>query len=99
MEHDSSSSAGDPLDRLAAEFLDWRCAGGPISPPDALTNYPYSADRILEFFPAIEIMWNGSAEVPATRPIRWRPGLAPPARVAWKNWASTASSPRSATAG
>jgi hypothetical protein len=32
MENDSSSSARDPLERLAAEFLDRRGGGEPVSP-------------------------------------------------------------------
>jgi WD40 repeat protein/serine/threonine protein kinase len=56
MEHDSSSSARDPLERLAAEFLDRRRRGEDPSPSEYAERYPQWAEQILEFFPALELM-------------------------------------------
>jgi hypothetical protein len=52
----SSSSDRDPLERLAAEFLDRRRRGGNPSPSGYADQYPQWADQILEFFPALELM-------------------------------------------
>ncbi len=56
MEHDPSSSARDPLERLAAEFLDRRRGGVPVSHSEYVEKYPQWAEQILEFFPALEVM-------------------------------------------
>ena len=52
----SSSSNRDPLERLAAEFLDRRRRGENPSPSGYADQYPQWADQILEFFPALELM-------------------------------------------
>ena len=93
----SSSSDRDPLERLAAEFLDRRRRGENPSPSGYADQYPQWADQILEFFPALELM-------EGLKPGRARPDrFAPPAgrnRVApsCSNSASIASSARSAEA-
>jgi WD40 repeat protein/serine/threonine protein kinase len=52
----SSSSDRDPLERLAAEFLDRRRGGENPSPAEYAERYPEWADQIREFFPALEVM-------------------------------------------
>jgi eukaryotic-like serine/threonine-protein kinase len=52
----SSSSDRDPLERLAAEFLDRRRRGENPSPTEYAENYPQWAEQILELFPALEVM-------------------------------------------
>ena len=52
----SSSSDRDPLERLAAEFLDRRRRGENPSPSEYAEQYPQWAEQILEFFPALEVM-------------------------------------------
>jgi WD40 repeat protein/serine/threonine protein kinase len=56
MNSSSSSSDRDPLERLAAEFLDRRRGGEPVSPSEYAEQYPRYAEQILEFFPALEVM-------------------------------------------
>src|SRR5262249_58599513 len=56
MSASSSSSDRDPLERLAAEFLDRRRGGEPVSPSEYAAKYPQWAEQILEFFPALEVM-------------------------------------------
>jgi hypothetical protein len=56
MEHESSSSVRDPLERLAPEFLDRRRGGEPVSPAEYAEKYPRWAEQIREFFPALEVM-------------------------------------------
>ena len=56
MDNASSSSDRDPLERLAAEFLDRRRRGENPSPAGYADQYPQWADQILEFFPALELM-------------------------------------------
>src|SRR5580693_6113937 len=56
MDTPSSSSDRDPLERLAAEFLDRRRRGENPSPSEYAGQYPQWADQILEFFPALELM-------------------------------------------
>src|SRR5262249_61529880 len=56
MDARSSSSDRDPLERLAAEFLDRRRRGEELSPSDYAERYPQWAEQILEFFPALEVM-------------------------------------------
>src|SRR5690348_6597839 len=56
MDAPSSSSDRDPLERLAAEFLDRRRRGEDLSPSDYAERYPQWAEQILEFFPALEVM-------------------------------------------
>jgi WD40 repeat protein/serine/threonine protein kinase len=56
MDAPSSSSDRDPLERLAAEFLDRRRRGENPSPSEYADQYPQWADQILEFFPALEVM-------------------------------------------
>jgi eukaryotic-like serine/threonine-protein kinase len=52
----SSSSDRDPLERLAAEFLDRRRRGENPSPSEYAEKYPQWAEQILEFFPALEVL-------------------------------------------
>jgi serine/threonine protein kinase len=52
----SSSSDRDPLERLAAEFLDRRRNGENPSPSEYAERYPQWAEQIVEFFPALEVM-------------------------------------------
>src|SRR5262245_10392045 len=52
----SSSSDRDPLERLAAEFLDRRRSGENPSPSEYAERYPQWAEQIVEFFPALEVM-------------------------------------------
>jgi eukaryotic-like serine/threonine-protein kinase len=56
MDSASSSADRDPLERLAAEFLDRRRRGENPSPSGYADQYPQWADQILEFFPALEVM-------------------------------------------
>jgi WD40 repeat protein/serine/threonine protein kinase len=56
MDAPTSSSDRDPLERLAAEFLDRRRRGENLSPSDYAERYPQWAEQILEFFPALEVM-------------------------------------------
>jgi WD40 repeat protein/serine/threonine protein kinase len=56
MDAPSSSSDRDPLERLAAEFLDRRRRGEGVSPSDYADRYPQFAEQIREFFPALEVM-------------------------------------------
>jgi WD40 repeat protein/serine/threonine protein kinase len=56
MNSSSSSSDRDPLEQLAAEFLDRRRSGEPVSPSKYAEEYPQWAEQILEFFPALEVM-------------------------------------------
>jgi WD40 repeat protein/serine/threonine protein kinase len=56
MNSSSSSSDRDPLEQLAAEFLDRRRGGEPVSPSEYAEQYPRWAEQILEFFPALEVM-------------------------------------------
>jgi WD40 repeat protein/serine/threonine protein kinase len=67
----SSSSDRDPLERLAAEFLDRRRRGEDPSPSAYAEQYPQWADQIREFFPALEVMEGlkpGSCDQTASRP-------------------------------
>ncbi len=94
----SSSGDRDPLERLAAEFLDRRRRGEHPSPSEYAERYPELAEQILEFFPALEVMeglkpGSGRADRLARRAS---PTLPPLPR--WSGWASIASSARSATA-
>jgi hypothetical protein len=52
----SSSSDRNPLERLAAEFLERRRSGENPSPSEYAEQYPRLAEQILEFFPALELM-------------------------------------------
>jgi WD40 repeat protein/serine/threonine protein kinase len=54
METPSASSDHDPLERLAAEFLERRRRGEAPSPSEYAANYPQWADPIRELFPALE---------------------------------------------
>jgi eukaryotic-like serine/threonine-protein kinase len=56
MPTNSSSSDRDPLERLAAEFLDRRRRGENPSPSDYAEQYPEWAEQIVEFFPALEVL-------------------------------------------
>jgi serine/threonine protein kinase len=56
MDTASSSSDRDPLERLAAEFLDRRRRGENPSPSEYAERYPQWAEQIVEFFPALEVM-------------------------------------------
>src|SRR5262249_30522087 len=56
MDAPTSSSDRDPLERLAAEFLDRRRRGEELSPSEYAERYPHWAEQILEFFPALEVM-------------------------------------------
>jgi prepilin-type processing-associated H-X9-DG protein len=56
MDTSTSSSDRDPLERLAAEFLDRRRRGENPSPSEYAEQYPQWADQIREFFPALELM-------------------------------------------
>ncbi len=56
MNSSSSSSDRDPLERLAAEFLDRRRRGEDPAPSEYAEKYPQWAEQILEFFPALEVM-------------------------------------------
>src|SRR5262249_32069476 len=81
MEHDSSSSDRDPLERLAAEFLDRRRGGEPVSPAEYAEKYPQWAEQVLEFFPALEVMEGlkpGSADRTASHDDGARAGAPPP---------------------
>jgi serine/threonine protein kinase len=51
-----SSSDRDPLERLAAEFLDRRRRGESPSPAEYAAEYPQWAEQILDLFPALEVM-------------------------------------------
>ena len=51
-----SSSDRDPLEQLAAEFLDRHRRGEAPSPSEYAVRYPQWADQINEFFPALELM-------------------------------------------
>jgi WD40 repeat protein/serine/threonine protein kinase len=52
----SSTSDRDPLERLAAEFVERRRRGENPSPTDYAALHPQWAEQILEFFPALEVM-------------------------------------------
>src|SRR5262249_7494609 len=56
MESASSFSDRDPLERLAAEFLERRRSGENPSPSEYAERYPQWAEQIVEFFPALEVM-------------------------------------------
>jgi eukaryotic-like serine/threonine-protein kinase len=56
MDNPASTSDRDPLERLAAEFLERRRRGENPSPSDYAEKYPQWAGQILEFFPALELM-------------------------------------------
>jgi eukaryotic-like serine/threonine-protein kinase len=56
MANPTSSSDRDPLERLAAEFLERRRRGEYPSPSEYAEQYPQWAEQILEFFPALELM-------------------------------------------
>src|SRR5438045_5011221 len=56
MDAPTSSSDRDPLERLAAEFLDRRRRGEDPSPSEYAERYPQWAEQIREFFPALEVM-------------------------------------------
>jgi eukaryotic-like serine/threonine-protein kinase len=56
MSANSSSSDRDPLERLAAEFLERRRSGENPSPSEYAEQYPQWAEQIREFFPALEVM-------------------------------------------
>src|SRR6516165_7542153 len=56
MTTNSSSADRDPLERLAAEFLDRRRRGENPLPSEYADHYPQWAAQILEFFPALELM-------------------------------------------
>jgi WD40 repeat protein/serine/threonine protein kinase len=56
MDTSSSSSDRDPLERLAAEFLDRRRRGENPAPAEYAERCPELAAQILEFFPALEVM-------------------------------------------
>ncbi len=56
MDAPSSVSDRDPLELLAAEFIDRRRQGESITPADYARKYPQLAEQILEFFPAMELM-------------------------------------------
>src|SRR5262245_25480511 len=56
METPSSASDRDPLERLAAEFLDQRRRGENPSPSNYAARFPELAEQIREFFPALELM-------------------------------------------
>jgi WD40 repeat protein/serine/threonine protein kinase len=52
----SSSSDRDPLERLAAEFLERRRRGENPALSEYAERYPQWAEQIREFFPALEVM-------------------------------------------
>ena len=56
MDDSSSISGRDPLERLAAEFLNRRRRGEDPSPGEYACLHPELAEQILEFFPALEVM-------------------------------------------
>src|SRR5262249_13773523 len=78
----SSSSDRDPLERLAAEFLDRRRRGEHPSPSEYAERYPQWAGAILEFFPALKVMEGPTPDRP-DRPASLgdRPGAAAAPRL------------------
>jgi len=56
MPTNSSSSDRDPLDPLAAEFLDHSRRGENPSPSVYAEQYPQWAEQLREFFPALALM-------------------------------------------
>ncbi len=56
MDAPSSASDRDPLERLAAEFLERRRRGEEPSPAEYAVLHPEWAEQILECFPALELM-------------------------------------------
>ncbi len=94
MNINSSSSDRDPLERLAAEFLDRRRRGENPSPSGYADQYPQWADQILEFFPALELMEGlkpGERDQTASLPAAQEPQSPP----SCSNSANIASSARS----
>jgi serine/threonine protein kinase/WD40 repeat protein/tetratricopeptide (TPR) repeat protein len=56
MDTDRASMGSDPLDRLAEEFLWRRRCGERPTPGEYAERYPEHAARILELFPALELI-------------------------------------------
>ncbi len=80
MSTNSSSSDRDPLERLAAEFLERRRRGEITSPSEYAEQYPQWADQILEFFPALELMEGlkpGARDQTSSIPRRAGPAVSP----------------------
>src|SRR6516162_2164544 len=80
MDAPSSSSDRDPLERLAAEFLDRRRRGEELSYSDYAARYPQWAEQIREFFPALEVMEGlkpGSADPTASHKFAGKSGSVP----------------------
>ncbi len=80
MSANSTSSDRDPLERLAAEFLDRRRRGENPSPSEYAEQNPRWADQILEFFPALELMEGlkpGARDQTSLLPSRAGPSVSP----------------------
>ena len=56
MDIDAAPSELDPLDRLVEEYLDRRRRGEHPTPAEYVTRFPELGTRILELFPALELM-------------------------------------------
>jgi hypothetical protein len=56
MDTDGCSTGLDPLERLAEEFLNRRRRGERPTPGEYAARYPDHAERILELFPALELI-------------------------------------------
>ena len=81
MSTNSSSSDRDPLERLAAEFLDRRRRGENPSPSEYADKHSQWADQILEFFPALELIEGlkpGARDQTASLPGRAETAFSPP---------------------
>jgi serine/threonine protein kinase len=82
MSSPSSSGDRDPLERLAAEFLDRRRRGEDPKASEYAERFPQWAEQILEFFPALEVMEGlkpGSGD--GTASLDERTGAAAPPRL------------------
>jgi len=56
METDLPPSSLDPVDRLADEYLQRRRHGERPTPAEYAARYPELAERILQVFPALEMI-------------------------------------------
>ena len=56
MDTERPSTASDPVDRLAEEYLRRRRRGEHPTPGEYAARYPEHAARILELFPALELI-------------------------------------------
>jgi hypothetical protein len=73
----SSSSDREPLELLAAEFLDRRRRGEDASPAEYAERHAELADQILEFFAALEVVGVPPGRCAAGSPGRRRLGPRP----------------------